>query len=41
MKQLRGYAMVASGLVLGAIVMLQVRHEKGGEEIEEEPHVSG
>jgi len=30
-----------AALVLGAIVMLQVRHEKGGEEIREESHASG
>jgi drug/metabolite transporter (DMT)-like permease len=31
---------VGASLVLGAIVMLQVRHEKGGEEIQEESHAS-
>jgi drug/metabolite transporter (DMT)-like permease len=31
---------VGAGLVLGAIVMLQVRREKGGEEIEEESHAT-
>lgn len=57
MKQLRGYALVASGalvaverfallqgvgagLVLAAILMLQVRREKGGEEIREESYAS-
>ena len=57
MKQLRGYALVASGalvagerfallqgvgagLVLAAILTLQVRREKGGGEIGEESHAS-